>query len=169
MSHKRITIRLNESEYQTIQARAAAVQTSVAEVVRALAVSGGESGGAGEQITAAISEVFAGLAARLDSLEGTGGASPAALDVSHIEHQIEQLAAGQARTERALSSVLDALEKLQTAGGFQTPSAAQPARQAPPSFFAWRDQNGKPEPGETPPQFTARMKQKYRETFGVDA
>lgn len=168
MSHKRITIRLSEDEYKTIQSRAAAVHVSVSEIVRALAVSGGNPGSGSEQITEALSEVFAGLSSRLDAIETTGGAR----DTSAIEQQIAQLTASQSRTERALSSLIDAVEKLQTAQGYRAPSAPQsaPAAASPaPSFYSWRDSQGKPEPGESIPQFTARMKQKYRETFGVDA
>lgn len=127
MAAKRITIRFSEIEFQTVQARAAAAKTTVSEVVRALAVSGG-SGANTEGLAEAIAGTLTSIAERIELLETEGAG--AAVDLSPALQKIEELAASQARTERAIGSLIDAVEKLQNSAGYRAQSSPQTCRPA---------------------------------------
>ncbi|MDE1545720.1 hypothetical protein PTW32_09820 [Dechloromonas agitata] len=177
MAFKRITIRLSESEFQTIQARAAAANSSVAEVVRALAVSSG-GGGSTEGLTDAIASTLTSIAERIEQIES--GGQGAAVDLSPALKQIETLTNAQARTERAIGALIDVVEKLQNRYGYSDPapqnfsSQPQPAQhqnqpQPTPattmSFTAWKMANPIRE-GESPADFNARSRAEYTAAGG---
>jgi len=177
MAFKRITVRLSESEFQTIQARAAAANSSVAEVVRALAVSGG-GGGNTEGLADAIAGTLTSIAERIEAIESSG--QGAAVDLSPALQKIEIIANAQARTERAIGALIDAVEKLQNRSGYSDPapqnfsSQPQPVQQqnrpqaAPAtnmSFTAWKMVNPIRE-GESPAEFNARSRAEYTAAGG---
>lgn len=177
MAFKRITIRLNESEFQTIQARAAAANSSVAEVIRALAVSGG-GGGHTEVLAEAIASTLTSIAERIEAIESSG--QGAAVDLSPTLKQIELLANAQARTERAIGALIDAVEKLQNRSGYNDPvpqnfgsqpqqtqhqNRPQTTSAANMSFTAWKIANPIRE-GESPAEFNARSRAEYTAAGG---
>lgn len=172
MAAKRITIRFSESEFQTVQARAAAAKTTVSEVVRALAVSGG-SGANSEGLAEAIASTLTSIAERIEAIESESGS--AATDLSSALQKIEALAASQARTERAIGSLIDAVEKLQNSAGYRpqpspqnvptnSQTGAQTSQQtgsaASMSFTAWKLANPLRD-GESPAEFNARARAEY--------
>lgn len=164
MAAKRITIRFSESEFQTVQARAAAAKTTVSEVVRALAVSGG-SGANSEGLAEAIASTLTSIAERIEAIESESGG--AATDLSSALQKIEALAASQARTERAIGSLIDAVEKLQNSAGYRpqpspqnVPTNSQTGSAASMSFTAWKLANPLRD-GESPAEFNARARAEY--------
>lgn len=122
MQQKRITIRLSEAEYKTVQTRAAAAGASIAETVRALAVGGG-TGGQNE----AFIEAFTALAARLESLE-------TAPPTTAGSEQFGEIIAGLRQQEKAILALATAIEKLQNAQGY---GAAIGSANDPRSDEAW--------------------------------
>jgi len=135
MQQKRITIRLSEAEYRTVQARATAAGASIAETVRALAVS---SGSAGQ--TEAFIEAFTALAARLESLETAPPTTTAG-------EQFGEIIGGLRQQEKALLALAAAVEKLQNAQGY---GASGGSANDPRSNEAW----ARPGAAKTPPQPT---------------
>lgn len=177
MAAKRITIRFSESEFQTVQARAAAAKTTVSEVVRALAVSGG-----GEANTEGLAEAIAGtltsIAERIELLETEGPG--AAMDISPALQKIEALTAAQARIEQAIGALINAVEKLQNNAGYRSQSspqntpastqhreqqAAQIQSAANMTFTAWKMANPMRD-GETPAEFNARSRAEFTAAGG---
>ncbi|WP_341742885.1 hypothetical protein [Azonexus hydrophilus] len=135
MQQKRITIRLSEAEYKTVQTRAAAAGASIAETVRALAVGSGSSGQ-----TEAFIEAFAALATRLESLE----TAPTATAGSE---QFGEIIAGLHQQEKAILALAGAVEKLQNARGY---GAAAGSVNDPRSDEAWARTGAVKTPPPTP-------------------
>lgn len=177
MAAKRITIRFSESEFQTVQARAAAAKTTVSEVVRALAVSGG-SGANSEGLAEAIASTLTSIAERIEAIESEGGNG--ATDLSPALQKIEALAAAQVRTERAIGALIDAVEKLQNNAGYRaqpspqnmpasTQNREQPTAQnqsaANMTFTSWKIANPIQD-GESPSEFNARARAEYTAAGG---
>lgn len=165
-----LTVRFEREEIREIDEAAKALGVSRAEVVRR--VWRNKSGARNEE----MHELLAVIAATVSELSErqTEGAN-VAVDLSPAMRQFEILANAQARTERAISSLIDAIEKLQNRSGYRDPaqqnfgSQPQPTQhqnrpQATPatsmSFTAWKMANPIRE-GESPTDFNARSRTEY--------
>lgn len=168
--NKPLTVRFEREELDEIDRAAKALNVSQAEVVRR--VWRNKSGARNEE----VHELLAAVAATVSELadrqpEGAG----AAADLTPALQKIEALAASQARTERAIGSLIDAVEKLQNSAGYRpqslqqnmpasTQNREQPTAQnqsaANMTFTSWKIANPIRD-GESPSEFNARARAEY--------
>lgn len=173
--NKPLTVRFERDELKEIDEASKALGVSQAEVIRR--VWRNKSGAKTEEIY----ELLAAVAATVSELadrqpEGTS----AALDLSPALQKIEALAAAQARTERAIGALIDAVDKLQTTAGYRPqsspqnmPSSTQSREQAGAqnqsaanmTFTAWKMTNPMRD-GETPAEFNARSRAEFTAAGG---
>ncbi len=150
MSDRRITIRLSEADYQTLQAKATAAGTSLAETARTLALRDNQ--------TDALADLIASCIERIEALEAPG-------DIGHLVTLIEDISTAQRRQESNLLALVTAVENLhqpvarepQTAPPSETTS---PALATLPIFTQWVIRQPLL-PGETPPQRADRLRPEY--------
>lgn len=170
-----LTVRFEREEIREIDEAAKALGVSRAEVVRRAWRN--KSGARNEE----MSELLAAIAATVSELAERQTEGPnVAVDISPALKQIELLANAQARTERAISSLIDAVEKLQNRSGYSDPApqnfSSQPQQTqhqnrpqttsaANMSFTAWKIANPIRE-GESPAEFNARSRAEYTAAGG---
>lgn len=164
MTGKRITIRLSEADYNIVQTKARAVGATVTETARALLVSGGDGGSQ----AAALAEVFGAVIDRLEAIEQRPAEASTAPDLAPIAQRME-------RVERALGSLISAVERLYQPAGMTAPRtepALQPTaiptgkRPAPIGGFAsWVRDQPWAHNDETPPERARRLLPTYNAQF----
>lgn len=173
--NKPLTVRFERDELKEIDEASKALGVSQAEVIRR--VWRNKSGAKTEE----IHELLAAVAATVSELadrQPEGKSAP--LDLSPALQKIEALAAAQARTERAIGSLIDAVEKLQNSAGYrpqpspqQAPTNSQTGAQtsqqtgsaANMTFTAWKMANPMRD-GETPAEFNARSRAEFTAAGG---
>lgn len=166
--NKPLTVRFEREELDEIDRAAKALNVSQAEVVRRVWRS--KAGAKNEE----LHELLAAIAATVSELaEHQNEGSGAAVDLSPVLQKIEALTAAQARTERAIGALIDAVDKLQTNAGYRSQSSPQnreqPAAQiqsaANMTFTAWKMANPMRD-GESPAEFNARSRAEFTAAGG---
>lgn len=169
---KVISARVPLDVYHRLAALADAQGVQLSELARAL-LSNTTANGNTEGIADAIASAMSSITDRIEAIESTPTEQVAQVDLSSVNRAL-------ASQERAINSLIDAVEKLQNRSGYSDPapqnfsSQPQPAQQqnrpqaAPAtnmSFTAWKMANPIRE-GESPAEFNARSRAEYTAAGG---
>jgi hypothetical protein len=169
MSDHRITIRLTEAEFNSLRDKARIAGISVAETARSFISVGGEGGANVGQ----LAEVLGAVIDRLEALESRPADTGQPVADGAVLARIEAL---EASTERTLSHLIRAVEKLYSAPASPSPSIRVLDTNSPPStaarpqykdpaFARWVETQAYISNDETKPERARRLRPIFEEMW----